>query len=69
MADHFYGMNRGANPLLPSSIVIGTSTGATDVEVRIADAKSLTREDVYLILQRIADRIVVGRADVAVLSP
>ena len=43
MADHFIGVNRGvareANPLL----TVGTSTGSTDVEVRIADAAGWTK--------------------------
>ncbi len=51
MADHFLGINRGVPGSSDSDFTYGTSTGATDVELRIADAKSLTRQDVILACQ------------------
>lgn len=56
MADHFIGSNRGvvaAND--DASFVYGTSTGATDVEVRIADAAGWTREELHNALKRIVE--------------
>ena len=46
MADHFLGLNRGAPGTKDTDFTYGTSTGATDIELRVADGKSLTREDV-----------------------
>lgn len=46
MADHFLGINRGQQGSKDTDFTYGTSTGATDIELRIADAKSLTRLDV-----------------------
>jgi len=57
MADHFIGRNRGTIGWGDSGFTYGTSTGATDVEVRIADGKGLTRKDVILILERIEEFI------------
>lgn len=57
MSNHFYGMNRGQNDLVPSSVQIGTSTNNTDVEVRVADGQNLTRKDVDVILEAIRRRI------------
>ncbi len=51
MADHFVGLNRGQEGFLFSDFTTGTSTGATDVELRVADAKSLTRKDVHNIIE------------------
>jgi hypothetical protein len=51
MADHFYGINRGKLELTPVSIVRGTSTGSTDIELRVADAAGLTRKDVIIALE------------------
>ena len=61
MADHSYGMNRDVINLTPSSVTIGTSTGSTDVEVRVADGSSLTKKDIYRILEIIRDRIVTDQ--------
>jgi len=58
MADHFIGMNRGALGTKDSLFTYGTSTGATDVEVRIGDALHLTPKEIYMILQLIADKII-----------
>jgi len=59
MADHFYGVNRGSITNSPkSNITIGTLTGSTDIEVRVADGQHLTRADIYKALEVIRDRIV-----------
>lgn len=53
MADHFFGLNKGGvNDSFPA-VTVGTSTGATDVEVRIADGASISRKDAVLLLQAI----------------
>lgn len=51
MADHFLGINRGVPGTKDTDFTYGTSTGSTDIELRVADAKSLTREDVRKALQ------------------
>lgn len=53
MSDHFIGINRGKDIFTPVNLVRGTSTGATDVEVRMADAANLTRKDVIFALKGI----------------
>lgn len=52
MAQVYIGANRGADGS-PDALTVGSSTGSTDVEVRIDDSKSLTRLDVELILDAI----------------
>ncbi|MGD9878914.1 MAG: hypothetical protein AB7F22_07855 [Reyranella sp.] len=51
MADHFLGINRGVPGTKDSDFTYGTSTGSTDIELRVADAKALTREDVVKALE------------------
>jgi hypothetical protein len=53
MASTFIGLNRGQQGSLVSDFTVGTSTGSTDVEVRVDTGKSLTREEVKLILEAI----------------
>jgi hypothetical protein len=54
MADHFWGVNRGNRQIgRDDSVTYGTSTGATDVEVRAGDALSLTRADIIIALEMI----------------
>ena len=60
MSDHYVGLNRGQNGLSDDQYVIGTSTGGTDVEVRIADGAGLSRFDVVLILQAMTRRVEMG---------
>lgn len=52
MASEYIGYNRGAD-LSPMQATVGTSTGSTDVELRIDLTKSLTREDIILITEAI----------------
>ena len=58
MSDHYIGLNKGQSGLSLSDFTIGTSSGATDIEVRIADGASLTSLDVQTILEAIQGRIV-----------
>lgn len=51
MASLYIGLNRGQTGSSAGDFTIGSSTGSTDVELRIDTGKSLTRQDVYLILE------------------
>lgn len=63
MADLFLGLNRGASVTNPYAVTAGSSTGATDVELRINLAKSLTRADVYHIVEGLYRYVLDGQAD------
>jgi hypothetical protein len=59
MSDHFIGAARnGGTANSDDEFTLGTSTGATDIEVRIADAASWTVEEVAQKLTAIRDYIV-----------
>lgn len=58
MADHFIGLNRGAIGYADAKLVYGTSTAATDVELRVADAAGWTRAELYQALKVISDKLV-----------
>jgi hypothetical protein len=51
MSDHFLGLNRDQNGVKYSDFTAGATTGATDVELRVADAAGLTKKDVHNILE------------------
>jgi hypothetical protein len=52
MADHFVSLNRGEGGFKYSDFTTGTSSTAGDaIELRVADAASLTRKDVQLALE------------------
>lgn len=53
MADNFLGTNRGKLDDVPVSITVGTSTGATDIELRVDTGKGTTRQDVVKALEAI----------------
>ena len=58
MADHFIGINRGVVRNTGDALfTVGTSTGSTDVEVRIADAAGWEKKDLYNMVRAIADFI------------
>lgn len=57
MADHYLGLNRGAVSLREDAITAGTSSGSTDVELRIADAAGWTRHEIILALKVMAARL------------
>jgi hypothetical protein len=51
MADHFLGLNKGQEGFKYSDFTAGATTGATDVELRVADAAGLTKKDVHNIIE------------------
>ena len=63
MASIFIGYNRGADHS-PDKATEGSSTGSTDVEVRIDTGKGLTRAEVDRILTAIKNYINDGRTTV-----
>lgn len=65
MADLFIGCNRGAIVTQPYRFTTGSSTGSTDVELRIDLSKSLTRQDVANILEGIEGYLLDGKANVS----
>lgn len=56
MASIFLGANRGAD-LSPDRVTSGSSTGSTDVELRIDTGKSLTRREVKEITDALVRRL------------
>ena len=59
MASVFYGLNRGSSNQT-ALVVEGTSTGSTDVELRIDTGKSTTILDVVQIVDTILQRLQSG---------
>ena len=52
MSNHSYAINRGLDGFTNSDFYMGSSTNAgTDIELRLADAGSLTRKDVMVALE------------------
>lgn len=56
MADHFYGTNLGGGTDA-SGISTGTSTTSKTVEVRIHDGDGISKTDVLIALEKIAEYI------------
>ena len=54
MADHYFGINRGNDGLIQVQIVRGSSTGSTDMELRVGNAIGWTRADVARNLRALA---------------
>lgn len=54
MASEFYGFNRGQTEF---SVTEGSSTGSTDVELRVDLTKNLTKEEICSILQMLENVI------------
>lgn len=51
MADHFLGLNRGHHQgAQDNDFTYGTSTGSTDIELRIADGVTWSRSEVEIAL-------------------
>ncbi len=61
MASEFLGLNRGASEMQPDLVVAGTSTGATDVELRVDLTKGLTRKDIVTLTEAILRFVEDGR--------
>lgn len=49
MTQRYIGVNRGAD-YSPDALTVGTSTGGTDIELRIDDTKGLTTVEIDAIL-------------------
>lgn len=62
MASEYYGFNRGQDTLSPGGITVGTSTGSTDLELRIDLTKNLTRLDINALVEKILQYINDGRS-------
>lgn len=63
MASIYIGYNRGAD-LSPDKATEGSSTGSTDVELRIDTGKGLTRNEVNVISEAILRYLNDGRTAV-----
>lgn len=61
MASIFIGYNRGAD-LSPDQATEGSSTGGTDVELRIDTGKGLARSEVQQIAEAIIRALLDGRS-------
>lgn len=58
MANHFFSINRGTDSAKSSIVTTGAaSTAGDDLELRIADASSLTKKEVVVLTQRLIDYI------------
>ena len=61
MASEYYGLNRGQTGLpsgtAQSYITMGTSTGSTDIELRVDLTKSLTKNEVLNAVKVIVEYI------------
>lgn len=60
MASIYIGVNRG-HADNPDNISENSSTNSTDIELRIDTGKSLTRNDVVLLTERILEYLTDGR--------
>lgn len=68
MADHFYGINNtGLNDNGDAAWTLGTSTGSTDLELRLADAAGWTTQMVATYLHGLAELFEKGGAQYPVL--
>lgn len=65
MASLFIGLNRGTQDQGPDEVTVGTSTGSTDVELRMDETKSLTQMDILLLTEALLRYIIDGRLDTA----
>ena len=57
MASEYFGLNRGVLDGQIMKVVTGSSTGSTDIEVRIDTGKGTTRKDVHVLLNTILQYI------------
>lgn len=69
MADIFIGANRGVIFTGPDAqtsggVIEGSSTGSTDIEIRIDTGKGTTRQDANLIIARLLEYLNDGRTAV-----
>ena len=73
MASEYYGVNRGTlSGAFPGNVTVGTSTGSTDIELRVDLTKGSTKLDVINALDSIRNYILsqggaLGLANVPIL--
>lgn len=61
MASVSFGVNRGADSQ-PDNITVGTlAVSTSDVELRIDNAKGLTRNEITILVHRLLDEVNDGR--------
>lgn len=60
MTQRYIGVNRGAN-YNPDALTVGTSTGSTDIELRIDDTKGFTTLDIEAIMDAFERYILQNR--------
>lgn len=65
MASEYYGLNRGASDN-EALVTKGTSTGSTDVELRVDLTKSLTKLEVIEITKTLLRHITSASTDTAI---
>jgi hypothetical protein len=63
MASLYIGLNRGAYGIQVDEVTVGTSTGSTDVELRMDETKGLTRKDIHNIMTVLKAWLNDGRLD------
>ncbi len=68
MASAFFGLNRGTVDLGPDKVVYSaTTTGSTDVELRVDLTKGLTKNDINLLVVAIMTAVLDARINTAVI--
>ncbi len=68
MASEYFGLNRGVQDGGPDKITVGTSTGSTDMELRVDLTKGITRKDVNLFLCQLEKFINDGRLNTYIIN-
>jgi hypothetical protein len=62
MGSEYYGINRNdVLAQMPDAVTVGTSTGSTDIEVRLDLTKGMTSLEIENALEVIFRRIIDGR--------
>ncbi len=56
MTQRYYGLNRGQNAKYVEPTV-GTSTGSTDMELRVDDTKLINKKELEILVERIMQYI------------
>jgi len=62
MASIYLGLNRGQNTANPEAVTEGSSTGSTDVELRVDTGKALLRSEVWELTQNLLHYLLDGRS-------
>ena len=56
MTQRYFGLNRGQNAKKDEP-TLGTSTGSTDMELRVDDTKLINKKELRILMERIIDYI------------